>query len=300
MTARFDAANLDLSRLPSPEVVKNVDYEAILAARIADLKARFNAAGISYDVDTLETDPAAILQQEDAYREALDLAAINDAARSVLIAFATGADLDNLAAFYGVVRLVVTPATEQVAEVLEDDESLRTRVLLAPEALPYAGMTGGGYRSLALKIAPSVKDAKPIKRAGGMVDVVLLSRTGTGAVASGVVSAVYAAFQDDEATQLTDIVSVRSATILSYAVALTLRIPLGPDPALIKATAKKAVEAYVLARHKVGARVYAQMIEAVASVGGVEQVASDLEDIVPAGDQAAYCTGVTVDHEIIS
>jgi phage-related baseplate assembly protein len=129
---------------------------------------------------------------------------------------------------------------------------------------------------------------------------VLLSRTGDGSVDEDVVSAVYQAFQDDAATQLTDIVSVRSAEIVTYAVNLTLRLPIGPDPALVKAKARTAVLAYTASRHKVGARVYAQMIEAVASVGPVEEVVSDLVDIVPEADQAAYCTSVVVNHELVT
>jgi phage-related baseplate assembly protein len=303
VTERFVSAELDLSNLPAPEVVQNISHDAIFAARIASLKARLEAAGIAFDVEALETDPAAILQQEDAYRETLDLAAINDAARSVMLAFATGGNLENLAAFYGVARMVITPPNAETGAlaVMESDSDLRRRTLLAPEALPYAGMTGGGYRSLALKTAPSVKDVATVKRPGGRVDVVLLSRTGSGVTPSEVVNAVYEVFKDDEATQLTDVVSVRSADIVSYAVAVKLRIPRGPDPALIKATAKKAVEAYVAGRHRTGLPVYVQMIEAAASVGGVERAdeIGGLVDLTPSPYEAAFCTLVTVTHEIV-
>ena len=53
-------------------------------------------AGIDFDVDTLESDPAIILQQADASRELRAYAAINDAVRAGLIAFATDSDLDHL------------------------------------------------------------------------------------------------------------------------------------------------------------------------------------------------------------
>lgn len=297
MTARFESTNLDLSRLPAPEVVKGVDFETILSERLA----RFKELWPAFDMGGIETDPAVILQQVDAYREVLDLAAINDAARSVLLAFATGSNLDNLAAFYGVIRLVIQPADPLAGTpaVMESDSDLRRRVQLAPEALPYAGMTGGGYRSLALKTAPSLKDASPVKRSAGRVDVVLLGRDGDGSVPSDVVNSVYRVFQDDEATQLTDIVSVRSAEIVPYAVNMKLRIRPGPDPSLVKASAATAITAYTLGRHRVGLPVYGQMIEAVASIGGVELAdAVDFVDIKPALDQAAFCTGITITHEI--
>jgi phage-related baseplate assembly protein len=303
MTTRFVSNALDLSRLPAPEVVKAVDYEAILAARLADLKVRLAAAGLDFDTGNLESEPAAILEQADAYREALTLAAINDAARAVMLATATGANLDNLAAFYGVQRLVIVPAdptaNPPVVEVLESDADLRRRVQLAPEQLPYAGMTGGGYRALALRLAPSVKDVTTVKRDGGRVDVVLLGRDGDGTVPDEVVSTVYAGFQDDAATQLTDIVTVRGATIVPYSAALTLKLRAGPDPVVIKAAAEAAVRAYCADRHRVGAVVYANMIEAAAAVGGVENATVDIDDIDPGADGAAFLSALTVTYAVV-
>lgn len=305
MTDRFVAGNIDLSRLPAPEVIKNVSYEAILAARLADLVARFQAAGIDIDTTSLETEPAAILQQEDAYREALDLAAINDAARAIMLPFATGGNLDNLAAFYGVKRLTLVAANPDAspptAAVMEGDEGLRRRVQLAPEALPYAGMTGGGYKSLALLTAPECKDVATIKRGGGHVDVVLLGRTGNGVVSGDTVTKVYAVFQDDEATQLTDIISVRSATVTNYAIDVLLRVRGGPDPATVRAAATAALASYAASRHAIGETVYLAGLIAAAKVGGVDDVIVNgpVADVVPPVDGVAYCTGIAVNSEAL-
>jgi phage-related baseplate assembly protein len=299
MTRRFASANLDLSRLPAPEVIKGVDYEQILAERLVDLKARFAAIGIDLDTLNLESEPAAILEQTDAYREALTKAAINDAARGVMLAFASGGTLEHLGAFFGVVRLVITPAIGAAPAIMESDADLRARIQLAPEALPYAGMTGGGYRSLALKTAPALKDVLPLKRSGGRVDVVLLARDGSGAVPPAVIDAVYSAFQDDEATQLTDIVTVRSATILPYTVNLHLMVRRGPDPAIVRAAAEVAVRKYAAERQRIGRVVYADMIIAAAAVGGVENATVDIGDVDPGEAGAAYLSGLTVTHEIV-
>lgn len=297
MTARFVSETLDLSRLPAPEAVQGVSYESIFAARLA----RFKELWPDFDMDALETDPAVILQQVGAYRETLGYAALNDAVRSLLLPYATGANLDNLAAFYGVQRHVLVPADPPDPAVMEPDEDLRRRVQLAPEALPYAGMTGGGYRSLALLTAPSVKDVAAVKRGQGRVDVVLLAREGDGTVEESVVNAVYNAFKDDAATQLTDIVSVRAADVVTYDVTLTLRLPRGPDPALVRQAAERSVRAYVDSRHRVGLPVYRQMIEAAASVGGVERaiLTAPAQDVVPDSFSAAYCDDITITHEVI-
>jgi phage-related baseplate assembly protein len=299
MTLRFASANLDLSNLPAPEVIKSVDYEQILAERLADLVARFAAIGIDLDTTVLESEPATILEQADAFREALTKAAINDAARSVMLAFATGADLEHLGAFFGVQRLVITPGTGGAADIMESDADLRMRIQLAPEALPYAGLTGGGYRALALKTAPSLKDVLPVKRDGGQVDVVLLARDGSGEVAPAVVDAVYAAFQDDDATQLTDIVTVRSATIVPYSVNLHLKIRIGPDPAIVRAAAEQAVRKYAADRARIGRIVYANMIVAAAAVGAVEEATVDIGDVDPGEAGASYLQALTVTSETV-
>lgn len=299
MSLRFASANLDLSRLPAPEVIKGVDYEQILAERLADLVARFAAIGVDLDTTRLESEPAAILEQTGAFREALTKAAINDAARGVMLAFATGGTLEHLGAFFGVERLVTNPGTDNAPAVMESDADLRMRIQLAPEALPYAGMTGGGYRSLALKTAPALKDVLPLKRGGGRVDIVLLGRDGSGAVPAAVVDAVYAAFQDDEATQLTDIVTVRSATIVPYTVNLHLKVCRGPDPAIVRAAAEKGVRAYAAERHRIGRVVYANMLEAAAAVGGVEQVSVSIADVDPGEAGAAHLTALNVTHEVV-
>jgi phage-related baseplate assembly protein len=297
MTARFASDNLDLSRLPPPEVVRGVNFETILAERLA----RFKELWPDYDMDQIETDPVMILEQVAAYRETLGYAAINDAARALMLAFSTGSDLDHLGAFYGVVRHLLRPASQGVTALYESDDDFRRRIQLAPEALPYAGMTGGGYRSLALKTAPSLKDVTTVKRGGGRVDVVLLAREGDGMVDDEVVNTVYAAFKDDAATQLTDIISVRAAEIVDYTVNLNLVLRPGPDPAVVVAASRAAVQAYVDSRHRVGQTVYVNGIVAAAKVGGVEDVelAAPVANIVPEPQGAPYCSAITITYEVL-
>jgi phage-related baseplate assembly protein len=284
---------LDLSRLPAPTVVQSLSYEQIRAALIAALQAALPA----FDA-TVPSDPVIKLLEISAYRELLLRGDMNDNARAVLLAFATGADLDHLGAFYGVTRLVITPATDRAPSVTESDADLRTRIQLAPETLASAGLTGGGYRATALRVAPSVRDVAVIKRAAGRVDVVLLGRDGDGTVPTGVVQSVYQALAGDDGAQLTDIVSVRAAEILPYARTVRLRIRRGPDPAVVSATAETAIRSYCADRHRVGQPVYAQMIASAASVGGVEQAIVDGGDIVPGPYAAPYLTGLTVSVEI--
>jgi len=290
---------VDLSRLPAPPVVASLSFETRLAAIVADFQARCTAAGVDYDL-IVESDPAMKLLEELAYRDMLSTAEINDAARSMMLAFAKGGDLDHLAAFFGVQRLVITPATDDAPAVMERDEDLRIRVQIAPETFPALGRTAGGYRGLVLAAAPSVKDVALVKRDGGRVDVILLGRDGAGDVPDAIVQAVYVALQPDDATQLTDIVTVGAASIIAYSPTITLKIRNGPDPQIVATAAERAVRAYAADRHRIGLPVYAQMLTAAAtSVGSVERAEIDIGDIVVSPREAPWLSGLSILVEIV-
>lgn len=295
--AAIPSSAVDLSRLPAPQVVATPVFAEILAELTADFHARLPG----HDA-FLASDPVMKLLEVAAYRELLQKAQVNDAARAVMLPFAGGADLDNLAAFYGLERLVVTPATETVPVVLESDADLRARLQLAPELLSRIGLTAGAYRALALTAAPSVRDVATIRRDGGQIDLVLLGRAGDGTVLDATVAIVSAAFRDDEgATQLTDIVNVRSATIVPYTATVRLRIRSGPDPELVRRAAEAEVRAYAADRHRIGSPVYRQGIEAAAKVGSVEvAIADGFNDLDPSASGAAYLTGLTITVEVVA
>ena len=285
---------LDLSRLPAPKVVQELDFETILDARLEDLKARLPG----FDA-LLESDPAVKLAQTDAWRELLLRADINDSARSVMLAFASGSDLDHLAALFEVERRVIVPATDTEPAVLESDSELRARIQIAPETLPHAGVTGGFYRAKALAADASLKDVRAISRGGGHVDVVLLSREGDGTVAHELVAAISGIFTAEDATQLTDIVSVRAAAIVPYSAQIHLQLAGGPDPALVAQEAEAAIRAHAARRHAIGKPVFAQQLAAAASVGGVEHAIVATGDIVPGDSGAAWLAGLTVTTELL-
>src|SRR5438445_485309 len=103
-TVEAVSSSLDLSLLPAPTIVEQIDFETIRSAMIADLQARLP----SFDT-VLESDPVVKLIEVAAYRELLLRQQFNDRARGLMLAYATGPDLDQLAALVGVARLVITP-----------------------------------------------------------------------------------------------------------------------------------------------------------------------------------------------
>ena len=115
--------HVDLSSLPAPKVVEELSFEMIFQELLADFKSRRP----DYDA-LLESDPVIIALECSVYRELLLRHRINEAAKANMLAYATGSDLDNLAAFYGIERMEN-----------ESDERLRYRTNLALEGLTTAG-----------------------------------------------------------------------------------------------------------------------------------------------------------------
>ncbi len=216
-----DAA-IDLSRLPAPTVVEAIDYETVLAALKADLVARWP----DYTAD-LESDPAIKLLEVAAYREVLLRQRVNDAARAVLVATAIGSDLDHLGALLNVARLEVEAAapnaTPPRVAVVEGDERFRQRIVLALEGYPTAG-SRQAYRFHTLSASSMVKDVSVASPAPGLVRVTILSTLGDGSADAGLIATVRSAVSADKVRQLTDSVSVVSATVIPYAVAAELHI----------------------------------------------------------------------------
>jgi len=242
-STRYPFASVDLSSLPPPQVIRGMDYEKILKERLAELEKLFVDFGIPFNVGALETDPSAIHQQEDAYRELLDIAAINDAAISNMVAYATGANLDNLAALLGLRRLVITPATATTPAVYQTDQELRglMRVALDGQAI---GLTGGSYKLIALQAATEVKDVSIVRTSPGHITVVLLGRGPDGKVDEATTIKVNNAIQADKGAQLTDIVSVRSCTPSYYDIVIDAVIPPGPSKEDIRQASYNALRKY--------------------------------------------------------
>ena len=101
--SRYDI--VDLSKLPSPAVVEALDYETILA----DLKARLSALAPEVTATLLESDPLTKFLEVLAYESLMLRQRVNDSARAIMLAHATGTDLDHLAALLHVARQVVSP-----------------------------------------------------------------------------------------------------------------------------------------------------------------------------------------------
>lgn len=296
----FTAEQLDLSRLPPFRLVA-VDYDAETAALKAGVVARFNARGVPYDVDRIETDPAMIWSEEAALRKTETLAAINDAGKRLSLTYGYGEALDHTAATYyadlGLRRLVLREADPVAGTpaVMEDDERFKLRILLAPQARTPG--TLGGYEYQALTAAPWLSDALALNYASGLCNpgqiiVVVLGRDPDPDPAAArpaeeepaqLVLARNAIL--DRNTKLgSDMVSVRAADRVPVVRGYTLGIRPGPDPALTRAQAASGYGAYLASRRRIGKALAESGEKAALFASGVEYVhpqAGTTGDVVP-------------------
>lgn len=292
MAGSFTA--VDLSRLPSPPVVEVIDFEVILAAMLADLRAR----DPSFDA-LVESDPAYKILEVAAFRETIIRQRVNDAARAVMLAYATAGDLDQLAALVGVARLTLDPGNpgEGIPPTLESDEDFRRRVQLAPEGFSVAGPEGA-YTFHALSADSRVLDASATSPTPGEVVVSILSREGDGTASPDLIAAVGAKLAADDVRPLTDHVTVQSATIVPYSIEAEVFTFAGPDAAVVMAESRARLARYVEDSHRLGRDVTLSAIFAALHSEGVQNVilTSPPADIVVDRTQATYCTASVVTH----
>lgn len=294
-------AAINLSLLPPPDVVETLSYEAILAGhqqRLISLYPAAEQADIAA-VLALESEPLTKLLEEMSYTELTLRARINSAARAVMLSSAMAADLDNLAALYGVVRLVTDPgnpdARPPVPPTYETDSSLRTRTQLAVDGFSTAGPVAA-YRFHAMSASGDVKDVAVDSPTPGQVRVAVLSDNGTGIPDAPLLAIVAAALNAENVRPLTDQVIVEAATVSTYAVAAELTLYPGPASAPVLATAQAAAQQYATDTHRLGYDVVLSGLLAALHRPGVQRVTitSPAADIVRGAREAAFCTGITL------
>jgi phage-related baseplate assembly protein len=285
---------IDLSTLPAPDVIEELNFEAIFAAMLADLQSRDPAF-----TALVESDPAYKILEVAAYRELIVRQRVNDAARAVMLAYATGADLDQLGALFDVQRFVLDPgnpsAVPPIPATLESDTEFRRRIQLSLEGFSVAGPRGA-YIFHGLSADADVLDISAISPDPGEVLITVLSRTGDGTAGSGLLAVVDAKLNDDSIRPLTDLVTVQSATIIEYTVEAELYVYPGPDSSVVLANALDALDDYIAQVHRIGRDVTLSGIYAALHQPGVQRVdlTEPSSNIVIDPTEASFCTGVNV------
>ncbi|UVM13120.1 baseplate J/gp47 family protein [Pseudomonas protegens] len=297
-------AAIDLSQLPPPQIVEQIDFELILAERKAyaiSLWPIEERAEIAARLD-MDSEPLAKLLQENAYREMVWRQRVNEAALANLLATAKGTDLEQLAANYNVKRLVVQEAKPSAIppqpRIMEGDDSLRERAQMAWEGLSTAGPRNS-YIFHARAADGRVADATAESPSPAVAVVTVQSLLGDGTAPADLLAVVNSYLSDDDRRPVADRLIVQGATILRYQVKAKL-YPLssGPEAEPILAAAEKSLQAYVHQRRRLGMEVTESAIHAALHVEGMRKVLLDnWVDIVATKAQAPYCTNIVLSRE---
>lgn len=279
--------SIDLSQLPAPDVVEPLNFETILAsikANALDLAPELS------DVLALESEPATKLCEVFAYRELLLRARVNDAARAVMLAYATGTDLDNLVAILNLTRLDG-----------ESDDRLRARAPLSLEGLSTAGPILS-YQYHAMATSTQIADVFVDSPVPGDVRVVVLAHPSEenpqGVPSEDLLDQVQAALSADDVRPLCDNVSTVPAQVITYQVQAALVCLPGPEIQATIDAARAACDKYVANQFRLGYDITISGLHAALHQPGVMRVdlAAPLTDVAIEHDQAAYCLAVDVQY----
>ncbi|MER9003333.1 baseplate J/gp47 family protein [Mesorhizobium sp. M0862] len=189
-------AQYTLEGLPVPAIIASLSYEEIrqnTINKLVDIDPSYSAL--------LESDPAIKVIEASSYNDLVLRERANDVAKANLLFFAKGSDLDHLAAFYDVLRLIG-----------ETDSALRSRTILAIQGRSTGG-TEERYKFIARTADVRVKDVAVYQVNGGpKLRVALLSSVNGGATDDPMLAAVAAAVTAPAVRAINDVIEVVSAT----------------------------------------------------------------------------------------
>lgn len=225
-------AQVDLASLPKPTIIDELSFDDILD----EILTTFRGYAPEY-TNVVEGDPAYAVLQVAAYREVAIRQKVNDAVRAVLIPFANGSDLDNIAVAYGVFREIITQAdptaNPPTEAVVESDESLRARVLRVFESITPGSKDW--YEGLALAVNPNIREVQAISGTAGAVTVYIQTEDNNGLATDALVTEVETDITSSTNKFFGDAVTVAKATQVSYAITAALTLLPGASATMIQA-----------------------------------------------------------------
>ncbi|UTV26381.1 baseplate assembly protein [Photobacterium atrarenae] len=287
--------NVDMSQLPKPAVIEQLDYEQILQAWIQ----RYQAIDPDYQ-EVNESDPVYKILEVAAFREMVLRQRVNDGAHATMLAYASGTDLDVRGADFDVQRLVIDEGDPDAMpprpRVMESDDAFRYRIQLSNRAKNTAG-SADDYEFWALSADGRVKSIATDSPQGTLsVIVSVLSHEGCGEASPDLLSLVEAVLTPKGTRPLSDEVIVQSATINEFVVEAELELFPGPDEAEVLNAARQQLDKWLADSHRQGMDLTLDGFYAALRVPGVYKVhlAAPADDIINDQFSAGYASSITL------
>lgn len=271
---------INMSALPAPQAVEELDFETILAEQKAWV---INQWPHLAPVLELESEPLTVLLQSWSYRELIWRARLNDALKASMLAWAQGDDLLNLAAFFDLEK----------AEG-ETDDQLRARCTLSLRAMSTAGPEDS-YRYHAIATDPAaIKDADAHNGGAGVVNVAVLARAGNGTPSAALLAKVRTRLNHKTIRPLTDTVSVIPAHIVPVVIDYQIILPGLPDDEHSLNVARQRLADYCATTNVIGGTITIADIYASLKNAGISNVIlrSPTADITTDRESAPYVSSI--------
>lgn len=291
--------SVNFKQLPLPQMVETLDFETLLAERKEQLIQQWQSSDDQNSVRAIlmrESEPLTKYLQENTYRELTLRNRINTTARSTLLAFATGTDLDAVAANYDVARLLVSEAINGNPAVYETDEALRTRTQMKFDSLSTAGPENA-YKYYAFSADGRIADVAVISPSPAVVQVSILQKdTPNNSATDDVLQKVAKALNAEDVRPIADQVSVQSAEIIPYQIKATLYINRYPEDASLLDTAIQNIQDYTTQQKRLGRSIYLSEIYAKLHISGVNHLVLEepKQDVILTASQASFCSQLNI------
>jgi len=318
---------IDHAKLTAPDVVQVLDVETVIAEyeqAMIELWPEWTGAGN-------RNDPLQRLVMLAAFLRLWQTAAINDAARASMVAWARKNDLEHLAANVGAARLLFEPgdpsSNPPKPPEFESDDALRQRAVIAPSAFNTAG-AGAAYKFLALsagatpsrvtvsrhentvtvryefaEIAAPVRDISviaPPDVPDGHVHLVVMSRQDDGESTTELLNQVEAAVSGDNVRPIADWVHVMPVEIVRFTVKASAKILAGVAADGVPNLVEGRLAEYLETNRMIGRTVALSGIHSALHMPAVMErvtIESPLVDVVCSRRQAPVCVGIEVTYE---
>lgn len=300
---------IHLNNLPYPNVLQPIDVEEVLTQVKAELKAHYDDSHPIHEALTLESEPLNKILQVLAYRLALKIEHINERARSLMLAFATGSDLDHIGVTYYRLERKLIQAEDKTLippkpAIFESDDDYRYRLALSIEALTRAG-SAGSYQFHALSASPEVFNVTVHSPEPTEVDVylagqidgdVLEQKDKKVGVSDTAIVDVKNVLTADDVRPLTDLVRVQSATPKPYRIDAVVYVKNGLPPSLILQQGLADLRAFLTENFKPSNRVATSRIIGALDVQGVSRIEliEPTVDVMVAVGEVAQCQGFNI------
>lgn len=298
-------STVDFSQLPIPSLVQELDYETIFNERKEKFVALYPAAEQEewHNILNRESDPVVKILQENAYLELLYKNKCNADARSLLLAYAEGPDLDHLALTeYGLVRLIISPADNSVVPTLpaiyESDERLKERCLLQYDGMNTAGSVNA-YKFFTLSADGRVDGIKVYSHIDNpyLLDIIISQiDSQNGEATQELLQIVQTALDPEHVRPVCDRPIVKSSIASPYSINARLFVGKNAEDSLLLEAANIRIQSYIRKARKNGQSIRLSALYAALHVDGINRVVID----APAADieidvyHHPHCTATSI------